>query len=113
MKNNSRHIQLAEEAGATGVILVTDGWFICTVKDRRSDSFNFSIPLVCIGTQDAASLTDIIYANLLQNPPKLTFIQFEADPNRLREFSYGAMLAWFGFLFQTLQIFNITFSFTI
>ena len=66
--STERHIELAEKAGALGVVIVMD-WFACNKKDQSHKKFNISINAICIEylSEEEKAFVDFLFNGFLQN----------------------------------------------
>ena len=104
-----RHIEVAQEAGAVGVIIISEMiWKSCNFVDKNTKSFNNQIPAVCITAEDSLTLTSIIANNSQMVPPQPALVSFTADTNTFLAFNSAGMnfLTIFFFIAEVLVFFG-------
>eukprot|EP01091_Cochliopodium_minus_P008340 TRINITY_DN1872_c0_g1_i6.p1 TRINITY_DN1872_c0_g1~~TRINITY_DN1872_c0_g1_i6.p1 ORF type:complete len:262 (+),score=49.18 TRINITY_DN1872_c0_g1_i6:33-788(+) len=76
--STERHVEVAQEAGALAVMIITNQiWKNCNTTDIYHHNNN--IPAVCISGEDFRDLIGIVIANGSKNPPQATIAIFGAD----------------------------------
>ena len=104
-----RHVEVAQEAGAVGVIIITEQiWKSCNFVDSNTKKFNNQIAAVCITTSDSLILASIIANNSQMKPPLPALVSFTADTNTFLAFNSGGMnfLTIFFFVAEVLVFFG-------